>query len=75
VAECDVRGAAISLCVDGQPGERYTIEFVGQGGEVLHAEDGIEARYQLGTGQPYVRARVSAPSGGYAWLQPQFAAR
>jgi len=74
LAECDLRGAAISLCVDGQPGERYTIEFIGQGGQVLHAEEGIEARYRLGAGQPYVRARASASSVVYAWVQPQFAA-
>jgi hypothetical protein len=75
LAECDVRGAALSLCVDAQPGERYIIEFIGEGGRVLHAEEGVEARYRLAAGQHYVRARVSASSGVLAWLQPQFAAR
>jgi hypothetical protein len=74
LAECDVRGADVSLCIDGQPGERYTIEFVGPGGQVVHAEQGIESRYRLRAGESYVRARVSGSNGGCAWLQPQFAA-
>jgi len=73
LAECDVRGGAISLHVDDQPGERYTIEFVGPDGLVVHAEEGVEARYRLRAGQPYVRARISASSGVQAWLQPVFA--
>jgi hypothetical protein len=74
LAEYDARGLDVSLCIDGQPGERYTIEFVGPGGRVMHAEEGIESRYRLRAGEPYVRVKVSASTGGYAWLQPHFAA-
>jgi hypothetical protein len=73
LAECAVRGPVVSLCIAAQPGERYTIEFVGPRGQVVHAEEGIESHYRLGAGQPYVRARVSASGGARAWLQPQFA--
>jgi len=75
LAEFDVRGPHVSLCVDGQPGERYTIEFIGPGGQVVHTEEGVQAQYRLAAGQPYVRGRVSASGGAYAWLQPQFAVR
>jgi hypothetical protein len=47
LGECDVRGAASSLYIDGQSGERYITEFVSQGAQVLHAEVGVEVRYRL----------------------------
>jgi len=73
LAEYDVRGGAISLRVDDQPGERYTIEFVGPAGQIVHAEEGVEARYRLHAGQRFVRARINSSTGVQAWLQPVFA--
>jgi hypothetical protein len=75
LADFDVRGPDVWLCVDARPGERYTIEFIGPGGQVVQAEDGLQARYRLGADQPYVRARVTSSGGAHAWLQPHFGAR
>jgi hypothetical protein len=68
-----LRGPEVWLCIQAQPGQRYTIEFVGPGGQVVQAEEGVEARYRLGADQPYVRARITSSSGQQAWLQPHFA--
>lgn len=56
------------------PAERdVTVEFVGYGGLVLASsgvgEDGA-ARYQLGGGEVYVRARLTSRDGRRAWTQP-----
>jgi hypothetical protein len=71
----DVRGRELWVCVAAQEDERYTIEFIGPGGQVVQAEEGAEAWYRMPTEQPYVRARVTSSSGAHAWLQPHFGAR
>jgi hypothetical protein len=75
LAEFEMRGNDVWLCIDAHPDERYTIEFIGPGAQVVHAEEALQARYQLASEQSYVRARVSTLGGAHAWLQPHFAAR
>ena len=75
LGEFEVHGPDVRLCVDAQPGERYTIEFIGPGGQVVHAEEGAEARYWMPADQPYVRGRITSSGGAHAWLQPHFGGR
>ena len=73
LANVAVRGREVWVCVDPQPGEQYTIEFIGPGGQVVHAEQGIEARYVRCAEHAYIRGRVTAASRAQCWLQPVFA--
>lgn len=54
---------------------RYTTEFIGDGGRVLARVAGLTARYTLGPGVKYVRARVTDSGGRRAWTQPAFVGR
>ena len=54
---------------------KYTIEFVGENGKVLQRSHGTRARYALGQGTSYVRARITNSGGRTAWTQPVFVAR
>jgi hypothetical protein len=74
LGDFELRGPEVWLCVDAGPGERHRIEFIGPHGQVVQAEEGVEARYRLAADQAYVRARVTSASGQQAWLQPHFAA-
>jgi hypothetical protein len=56
------------LCMTRRTLMRRSVWLLGAQG--LHAEEGVEARYRLTAGQPYVHARVSASSGVCAWLLP-----
>ncbi len=49
---------------------RYRTEFIGSGGRVLSAVDGVTARYRISSSDGYVRARVTDSSGRRAWTQP-----
>jgi len=57
---------------------RYTITFIGDGGEVLEKIPGAKATFDL-TRHPeartYVRARVDDSAGYHAWVQPAFIMR
>jgi hypothetical protein len=64
-----VRGASISVTAAASGG---TVEFVGEGGQVLESqaiEGGRAHAYHLRGGEPYVRARLTAPDGKHAWTQ------
>lgn len=58
----------------------FHIEFIGKGGSILHAVQGLAAVYYLQGNEPYVRARItiSYPDRGdnkaksMAWTQPVF---
>ncbi len=49
---------------------RFHTEFIGKGGRVLAAVDGVEARYTFRGDEGYVRARVIDSYGYRAWTQP-----
>jgi hypothetical protein len=51
---------------------RFTTEFIGRGGEVLHRTGENPAAYELRGGEGYVRARVTDSGGRVAWVQPVF---
>ncbi|MEO7326982.1 MAG: CehA/McbA family metallohydrolase [Minicystis sp.] len=64
----------IAIVVDARDAE---VTFVGREGRVLQqgktGDDGV-ASYTLRGGEGYVRAKVSAAEGGFAWTQPAWLA-
>ena len=55
-------------------GEKFTTEFIGQGGRLLSKSFDNPAVYTLKPGDTYVRAKVTSSNAEYAWVQPIFAA-
>lgn len=64
-----------SLRIDAKDAGEAEVSFVGRGGRVLQKDkagaDGV-ASYTLRGGEGYVRAKVSAPDGSFAWTQPSW---
>ena len=54
---------------------RYRTEFIGTGGKVLAAVNGLEAVYTIRGNEGYVRARVTDSNGGKALSQAMFVKR
>lgn len=74
----DVRREASTLAVQlpaPAGGRRYRVVFIGDGGRVVSMSHENPARYTLGPGQSYVRARIEDSNGLLAWTQPVFADR
>ncbi len=53
--------------------EKFTTEFIGQGGRLLSKSFDNPAVYTLKPGDTYVRAKVTSSNAAYAWVQPLFA--
>ena len=53
--------------------EKYTVDFIGEDGELLERSFDNNSSYTLRPGQPYVRAKVTSSDGEIAWVQPVFA--
>jgi hypothetical protein len=51
---------------------RYRTFFIGQGGLVLKRDDSLEPSYTFRGDDRYVRARIEASNGSFAWTQPIF---
>jgi hypothetical protein len=49
---------------------RYTIQFIGKGGRVLHEALDSPAEYPFKGDEGYVRAKVIESNGRLAWCQP-----
>lgn len=64
----------LTVTVKEQSFAKYTIQFVGQGGRILHEAAGSPAQYQITGGEGYVRARIVDSNGQMAWTQPVFVA-
>jgi predicted metal-dependent phosphoesterase TrpH len=70
LAEVTIEPRQLTVVVALQRDHRYTIEFIGVGGEVLSTQAGPKATYALKGAERYVRARVTDSSGANAWVQP-----
>ena len=73
LTDVKVAGATMSIAITGKPGfnaRQYVTEFIGRDGKVLARVVGLIAAYTLKGSESYVRARVHAPDGKYAWVQP-----
>lgn len=51
---------------------RYRTYFIGRGGTVLKRDESLAPSYQFTGDELYVRARVEASNGTFAWTQPVF---
>ena len=68
------RGAdAIRLTIKPEGTAKYVTHFIGAGGKVLGSSTELQAAYTLKPGDHYVRAKVMASTGDFAWVQPVFA--
>ncbi len=54
---------------------KFTTEFIGSGGKILHKTFSNPAVYTLSGETGYVRARVTDSGGFIAWVQPVFVTR
>ena len=64
------RAGALALTAVADPGQSYTIRFVGKGGRELARVVGTSARHALEPGGGYLRAVVEDSRGHKAWTQP-----
>lgn len=62
----------ISLTIKQGPRNVYTTQFIGKGGKVLAQVKGLSPRYVFtkSPDEEYVRAKVVASDGSFAWTQP-----
>ena len=65
-------GRELAVDIEQQWELHYRTSFIGVDGRVLDVQDGLSARYQLRTGDRYVRARIDDSDGLTAWTQPLF---
>ena len=71
--EADASGIRIELPEgDRRNPTRYRTFFIGKDGAVLKQDDSLTPSYLFTGSELYVRARVEASNGTYAWTQPVF---
>ena len=64
---------AIRLTIKPEGTAKYVTHFIGIDGKVLDRSTELQAAYTLKPGDRYVRAKVMASTGDFAWVQPVFA--
>ena len=52
--------------------QRYAYTLIGEGGEVLSAQEGESARFTIPEGHKYVRVHVNCEHGAMLWTQPVY---
>jgi hypothetical protein len=78
LADVTITPATLDVRVKERGNFRYTITFIGDGGQVLEKVPGPKATFDLTRHQgalTYVRARVDDSAGYHAWVQPAFITR
>lgn len=65
-----VTESSVELEVKVRASSKYRIQFIGQGGRVLHESIEPRASYTITGREGYVRARVLESNGRRAWIQP-----
>ncbi len=75
VREWRVTPTRIELSIEPDGDARYTTEFIGDEGRVLHVVHGTSGAYELQDDVTYVRAVVRGSRGDRAWIQPIFTRR
>jgi hypothetical protein len=68
--ELRVATSSVAVAVKARPSSKYRIQFIGQGGRVLHESLEPRASYTITGREGYVRARVLESNGRRAWIQP-----
>ena len=75
IVDWTVTSDRIAISVRSRDGARYTTQFIGDGGRVVHVEHGTSVEYELNDDVTYVRAVVRSSRGDRAWIQPVFTRR
>lgn len=60
----------LTVSIEEKRNEKYTTEFIGNGGRLLKTDIGNPAVYEIKGNEGYVRARVLDSNGHTAWVQP-----
>jgi hypothetical protein len=68
----DVTDRSLTVEVQATTFSRYRIQFIGQGGRLLHESTEAMVTYSFSGNERYVRARVLESNGDMAWTQPVF---
>lgn len=68
--DVSVSAARVSVEVAPVPSSKYRVQFIGQGGRLLHESPEPTASYTVTGSEGYVRARVLESNGRVAWVQP-----
>ena len=72
LSDYQVTPAAMTVTVKPTAYSKYRIQFIGEGGIVLHESHDSAAAYTLTGRERYVRAKVIESNGAIAWCQPYF---
>jgi uncharacterized Ntn-hydrolase superfamily protein len=70
LSDYEVSDTAMTVTVKKDSFAKYRIQFIGQGGRVLHEALDSPASYEFRGDEGYVRARVLESNGRIAWGQP-----
>ena len=70
LSDYQVSPTAMTVAVKKDSFAKYRIQFIGQGGRVLHEALDSPATYEFRGDEGYVRARVLESNGRIAWTQP-----
>jgi hypothetical protein len=65
-----VTASSVTVAVKARASSKYRVQFIGQGGRVLHESLEPRASYTITGSEGYVRARVLESNGRRAWAQP-----
>lgn len=64
------RGGTLSISVKPEKAKTYTIQFIGPGGKVADEKTGTKASCKIGdAADAYIRAKIIANDGTFAWTQ------
>lgn len=72
LADIVVTPTRLEVHIEQEDDFRYTTQFIGSGGEVLHTSVDNPAVFELEGAEAYVRAKVADSGGDVAWVQPVF---
>jgi predicted metal-dependent phosphoesterase TrpH len=70
LSDYQVSAAAMTVTVKPNSWSKYRIQFIGNGGKLLHESLASPATYTFRGDEGYVRARVVESNGLMAWMQP-----
>lgn len=72
LADYRVDAASMTVTVKKTAFSKYRIQFIGEGGKVLHEAPDSPATYAFTGREAYVRAKIIESNGALAWCQPAF---
>jgi predicted metal-dependent phosphoesterase TrpH len=70
LSDYQVSDSSITITIKEDSWSKYRVQFIGQGGRLLHEATSNPARYRIQGTEGYVRARVLESNGRVAWTQP-----